>query len=100
MSLGLTYGTAGKNNGTLTQETIATWNPNGAAGIAVTQTFGYDAYDRIDSAGERSSWTQMYLYDPFGNRQVRAARKRAKRVERPPRTGANLCALPELIRRS
>jgi YD repeat-containing protein len=72
MSLGFTYGTSGHNNGNLTQETIATWNPNGVAGINVSQAFGYDAFDRVSSAAEGSAWTQTYLYDQFGNRAVQA----------------------------
>jgi RHS repeat-associated protein len=72
VNLGFMYGTAGHNNGNLTQEAITTWNPNGVAGINVTQTFGYDAFDRASTAAEGSSWTQTYLYDQFGNRAVQA----------------------------
>jgi len=81
-----TYGATGQNNGNLTAQqiqTIAAPNPPcvGAPPCTVTpipalnltQTYGYDAYDRLLSAAETggtSEWTQNYLYDQWGNRAV------------------------------
>jgi hypothetical protein len=76
-------GIAAQSSGNLTQETITNWNPNGVAGINVTQTFGYDAYDRVNSAAEGSSWAQTYLYDQFGNRTVQSGSVGAGFRERP-----------------
>jgi RHS repeat-associated protein len=32
-----------------------------------TQTFGYDALNRLISAGDQSHWANTYTYDPWGN---------------------------------
>jgi RHS repeat-associated protein len=55
------------NTGSIQSETITAPNLN------VTQTYGYDALNRLTSAGEGSgSWSQSYEYDTFGNRWVSA----------------------------
>lgn|GEM_PF-2333896 len=38
-----------------------------------TQSFGYDALNRLNTASEGSTWTQNYGYDRFGNRWVSAS---------------------------
>ena len=54
------------NNGNLQSQTIAT--PN------VTQTYGYDAYNRLNSAAEKAGsstvWSETFNYDIYGNRWV------------------------------
>ncbi len=54
------------NNGHLHSQIIAT--PN------VTQTYGYDAYNRLNSAaekaGSRTVWPETFNYDIYGNRWV------------------------------
>ena len=69
VQLGFTYGASGKNNGNLTQQTIQTIAaPNPPPGVSIpalslTQTYGFDAYDRLLSAAETggtSEWTQNY----------------------------------------
>ena len=32
-----------------------------------TQTFGYDALNRLISAGDQTHWSNTYIYDPWGN---------------------------------
>ncbi len=50
-----------QNNGTL-------WNLSTTAnGLNYTQTFGYDALNRLTSASEGSAWSQSYNYDQYGN---------------------------------
>jgi hypothetical protein len=34
--------------------------------LSVTQSFTYDAYDRLWTAGEGSGWSQTYNYDAYG----------------------------------
>src|SRR5882762_4610776 len=43
--------------------------------LGVTQSFGYDAFNRLTSATESGSggWGQVYVYDAFGNRAVTQA---------------------------
>jgi RHS repeat-associated protein len=82
VTLGFTYGAAGKNNGNLTQQTIVTTAaPNPPPGVSIpavnlTQTYGYDAYDRLltatETGGTAPEWAQTYLYDQFGNRAVQS----------------------------
>jgi RHS repeat-associated protein len=38
--------------------------------LSVTQSFTYDAYDRLWTAGEGSGWSQTYNYDAYGDRWV------------------------------
>ncbi len=68
--LGIAYGAAGSNNGNVSSEQIVT-----SSGLNVTQSFTYDAYNRLLTAKEKNSsgvqaWTQPYLYDAWGNRAV------------------------------
>jgi RHS repeat-associated protein len=65
LNLALTWGSAGANNGNLTQQIIVNNDP-----LNVTQTYGYDAYNRLSSVSEGSSWSQTYNYDAFGNRTI------------------------------
>ncbi|HZU29009.1 MAG TPA: RHS repeat-associated core domain-containing protein [Bryobacteraceae bacterium] len=55
----------GSNNGNLTKEVIVN-----NESLNATQTFGYDAYNRVQTAQEDSTWSQTYGYDQFGNRSV------------------------------
>jgi RHS repeat-associated protein len=57
------YGGA-QNNGNVREQWIT------APGFAKTQLFGYDALNRLETAGETGSWSQTYTYDRFGNRAV------------------------------
>ena len=74
MFLGISYGAAGANNGNVSSEQIVA-----SSGVNVTQSFGYDAYNRLLSAQEKNNntgitgWSQPYLYDAFGNRAVNLA---------------------------
>ena len=59
----LSYGTS-NNNGNLRSQAI-----NG--GIAVTQNYFYDGYNRLSSANESGGvWNQTYVYDTRGNRAL------------------------------
>jgi RHS repeat-associated protein len=61
----LTYGSSGANNGNLITEQIV--KP-----LNVSETFTYDAYNRIGKASEGTApaWSQTYNYDAYGNRWV------------------------------
>ena len=68
MFLGMAFGSAGVNNGNVTSEQIVT-----SSGVNATQSFTYDAYNRLQSATENGgapTWTQGYGYDAWGNRAV------------------------------
>ena len=72
LNLTMTYGSAGANNGNLTGEGFA-------APLSTSETFSYDAYNRIGLAYEGpnqgsncTSWSQTYNYDAYGNRWVTA----------------------------
>jgi RHS repeat-associated protein len=41
-----------------------------AGSLNVTQSYNYDAKNRLQSASESSSWQQAYAYDHYGNRAV------------------------------
>jgi RHS repeat-associated protein len=62
LNLAYTYGSQYGNNGNVTQEVLLPLN--------VTQTFTYDAYDRLATAKEGTGWLQTYGYDAYGNRWV------------------------------
>ena len=55
-------GTGTNNNGSVTCQTITA---PGAA--AFTQTYGYDAVNRLASAAEGSAWSRNWQYDQYGN---------------------------------
>jgi RHS repeat-associated protein len=68
MFLGMAFGSAGANNGNVSSEQIVT-----SSGVNATQSFTYDAYNRLQSATENGgapTWTQGYGYDAWGNRAV------------------------------
>jgi RHS repeat-associated protein len=54
------------NNGNVLKQTI------NASGLILTQTYCYDALNRLSSASENSgaSWSQTYGFDRYGNRWV------------------------------
>ena len=59
------YGAASANNGNVQTQTIT-------IGVTVmTQSFGYDALNRLSSASEGPAWSQTYDCDRYGNRAVR-----------------------------
>ena len=57
----LTYGSSGANNGNLTTEQMV--KP-----LNISETFTYDAYNRIGKASEGTApaWSQTYNYDAYG----------------------------------
>ena len=67
LNLALGYGAAGSNNGNLVSQGMVTNDP-----LNVSQSYTYDAYNRVLTAGEGSGWSQTYGYDQFGNRWVSA----------------------------
>ena len=62
------YGTT-NNNGNVQTQTI------GIVATVMSQSYGYDALNRLQTASENSgaSWSQTYGYDRFGNRWVSAS---------------------------
>ncbi|MDA0207571.1 MAG: RHS repeat-associated core domain-containing protein [Acidobacteria bacterium] len=66
MTLGFGYDPTGTpdNNGNVMSQTIT------APGGVFSQTYAYDALNRIESATEGSTWTRAYHYDRYGNRGV------------------------------
>jgi RHS repeat-associated protein len=65
------YGTT-NNNGNLLSQTITAPKTTGGS-LVLTQTYGYDALNRLQSAGENgTAWQQTYDCDRFGNRAVRS----------------------------
>jgi len=57
------YGTT-NNNGNLLSVSYA------GGGLSYTQTFGYDAVNRLTTSQEGASWSQTNSYDRYGNRSV------------------------------
>ncbi|MFN0166383.1 MAG: RHS repeat domain-containing protein [Bryobacteraceae bacterium] len=66
LSLSLCYTCGGNNNGNVRQQTIT------IPGAGWTQNYGYDAYNRLNTATEPGWWAQTYVYDGWGNRAVLA----------------------------
>jgi hypothetical protein len=66
------------NNGNLKFQTIGypqtgtVGQPGYEAALSLTQTYGYDALNRLHTAQESGSWQQHYVYDRFGNRALLA----------------------------
>ena len=59
------YGATNSNNGNVLSQTIT-------IGVTVmTQSYGYDALNRLSSASEGPAWSQTYDCDGYGNRAVR-----------------------------
>jgi len=63
LKLDYAYGTT-SNNGNLLSQTIT------IGATVISQSYGYDALNRLQSATETSAWSQTYGYDRFGNRAV------------------------------
>jgi hypothetical protein len=57
------YGTT-NNNGNLLSTTYA------GGGLSYTQTFGYDALNRLTTSQEGATWSQTNSYDRYGNRAI------------------------------
>lgn len=76
LHLTLGFGSASANNGNV-MATI--WAPDNGSGSpwSVTQTYTYDAVNRLASATETKSavtqWSRSYGYDHFGNRWISGA---------------------------
>src|SRR5690242_7605494 len=70
LNLAYTYNPdARPNNGDVGSQTITRPVAPGTA-RSWTQSYHYDALDRLFSADEGSDWTQVYNYDAYGNRAV------------------------------
>jgi len=50
------------NNGNVVTQTIT------IGATVMSQSYGYDAVNRLTSATETGAWTQTYDYDRYGNR--------------------------------
>lgn len=57
------YGTT-SNNGNLLSQTIT------IGATVMSQSYGYDTLNRLQSATESGAWSQSYAYDRYGNRAV------------------------------
>jgi len=61
-----------KNNGNLAKQTIDVPTIGTVAGFTATQSYTYDALDRLKSAAEtiggNQTWKQTFIYDRFGNK--------------------------------
>jgi RHS repeat-associated protein len=60
----LGYGPAASNNGNVTSQAIA------GAGDTFSQSYSYDAFNRLKMAQETGGWLQTYVYDAWGNRAL------------------------------
>lgn len=82
LKLSYTYGMkvngtleASKNNGDIESHTINVPTINGIPGFTATQSYEYDALNRLEAAQETMagaslpSWRQTYQYDRYGNRR-------------------------------
>jgi RHS repeat-associated protein len=63
LNLALNWGST-NNNGNLMGQTI------NAGGPVYTQSYTYDALNRLKTAAETGNWSQTYVYDERGNRAV------------------------------
>ena len=74
LQLGYGYGTT-DNNGNLKSQTITVPTTGNSPGFTDTQTYDYDALNRIMTALENNgtSWKQAFIYDRYGNRSVDVA---------------------------
>jgi RHS repeat-associated protein len=59
------YGATSANNGNVLTQTIT------IDATVMTQSYGYDALNRLSSASEGPAWSQTYDCDRYGNRAVR-----------------------------
>lgn len=68
------YGNAATNNGTLRQQKISFSAVAGGAEFSATQTYTYDALNRLETSAETPTgmqtfnWQQNFAYDRYGNR--------------------------------
>lgn len=67
------YGAAGTNNGNVQTQIIAVPAVGTAPSFTTTQTYEYDALNRLlwakEMNGSTQAWKQSYWYDRFGNRR-------------------------------
>ncbi|HEV8431327.1 MAG TPA: RHS repeat-associated core domain-containing protein [Pyrinomonadaceae bacterium] len=64
IALSYSYGTT-NNNGNVLSHSYS------GGGLSYTQSFGYDAVNRLTTSSESgSSWSQTNAYDRYGNRQI------------------------------
>jgi hypothetical protein len=68
LSLGFSYGASASNNGNLLGQTISV-----AGASPASQSFSYDAVNRLSGAAEGSAWSRTFGYDAYGNMWVSAA---------------------------
>jgi RHS repeat-associated protein len=64
LTLGYSFSST-QNNGNILGQTI-----NDGVNPVKTQSYGYDAVNRLTTANEGSTWAQTYVYDTFGNRAL------------------------------
>ncbi len=60
------------NNGDVLSSRVFFGARGAAAGLDATTTYGYDPLGRIKSAEETSGMRQLYVYDVYGNRALKA----------------------------
>jgi RHS repeat-associated protein len=65
VKLDYSYGTTNTNNGNVLTQTIT------IGATVMTQSYEYDALNRLSSASEGPAWSQTYDCDRYGNRAVR-----------------------------
>jgi len=63
--MGLTYAPPPNNNGNPATHTVQL-----GSAAAITQTYGYDALNRLQSVADGQAGTQTYAYDRWGNRAL------------------------------
>jgi hypothetical protein len=70
LGLDYTYNTAGQanNNGNVHTQTIRFLHQGKTT--TISQSYGYDSLNRLETALETGSWSQTYAYDRWGNRRV------------------------------
>ncbi len=68
-----TNSTSYDNNGSMREQKITVPTANGTAGFTATQTYSYDALNRLGSAEETiagsTTWKQTFEIDRYGNRR-------------------------------
>lgn len=73
LNLTYSYGTS-DNNGNVKSQTITVPTIGATVGFTYTQSYSYDALNRLESAAEMSDttqlWKQSFAYDRFGNRTI------------------------------
>ena len=71
LKLDFNYGTT-QNNGNMVSQQITVPTVGQSSGFTATQTYTYDALNRLKSAEEtipnQTGWKQTFLYDRYGNR--------------------------------